>query len=143
MIAFGYVILFILINIINIIIPNLNEYRIKTGYTNISSLNNILLLVYLYLVIVAFALGNKMAMGFSEDTYLVGIKVPQFLRYIFMFPGTFLFSWISVGIAVGEKIKKYEVLIYIGIILTLIDLVIEYNQNKEADCKWFPGEESK
>lgn len=143
MIAFGYVVLFIFINIINIIIPNLNEYRIKTGYTNISSLNNILLLVYLYLVIVAFALGNKMAMGFSEDTYLVGIKVPQFLRYIFMFPGTFLFSWISVGIAVGEKIKKYEVLIYIGIILTLIDLVIEYNQNKEADCKWFPGEESK
>ena len=107
-IAFCYVIIFILINVINIIIPNLNESRVKSGYTNICSLNNILLLVYLYLVIVAFVLSNKMVMGFSEDVYLFGIKLPRFVRYIFTVPGTFLFSWIAVGIAAGEKIKNYE-----------------------------------
>ena len=136
-------IIFILINVINIIIPNLNEARVKSGYTNICSLNNILLLVYLYLVIVAFVLSNKMVMGFSEDVYLFGIKLPRFVRYIFTVPGTFLFSWTAMSIAIGNSINKYKWIIYIGIVLTLIDIVLEYNQNKEADCKWFPGSESK
>ena len=142
-IAFCYVILFILINVINIIIPNLNESRVKSGYTNICSINNILLLVYLYLVIVAFVLSNKMVMGFSEDVYLFGIKLPRFVRYIFTVPGTFLFSWTAMSIAIGNSIQKYKWIIYIGIVLTLIDVVLEYNQNREADCKWFPGNESK
>ena len=115
----------------------------KSGYTNICSLNNILLLVYLYLVIVAFVLSNKMVMGFSEDVYLFGIKLPRFVRYIFTVPGTFLFSWTAMSIAIGNSINKYKWIIYIGIVLTLIDIVLEYNQNKEADCKWFPGSESK
>ena len=142
-IAFCYVVVFALINVINIIIPNLNESRIKSGYTNICSLHNLLLLFYMYLVIVAFVLSNKMVMGFSEDVYLFGVKLPRVIRYIFTVPGTFMFSWIAMSVAIGNPIRKYKWLIYIGIVITLIDIVLEYNQSKEADCKWFPGSESK
>lgn len=140
-IAFVYFVLSMIVKVTYSTVPVLISMRKKAGVRSVFTREDILLSIYLAMVILGFALSLKAAMGFSEDTYLFGIKFPKFVRYIFIFTATFVFATVSTGYVMDINLKKQFALIVFGMVVQVIDIFIEVSQIKEADCRWFAGSE--
>ena len=142
-IASAYLALLVATKILYSTVPALIDVRNKSGIKSVFTREDILLTIYMVIVIMEVVLSLKSTFGFSEDKYILGIKIPRFIGHIFIFTAIFIFAFESTSYAIDKNIKINIVMIVVGMVVGMIDILFEASQIKKDDCKWFAGDETK
>ena len=138
-----YAVLMAINKLVYTVIPVFVDRKKARGITSLMTKEDILLYAYMCLVVIGLVLSIKSVMGFSEEIYIGKVKLPKFVRFIFLFLSTMIYSLVATTFAMGENLKGSTTLLLVGMGCQLIDIFMEANQAREADLKWNANNKAK